>query len=247
MNLGPSLRVRSSESELLDQGVADLEALRSLRDLRFVNRWLGNAPSVLAAVRPHLPPGGRLLDVGCASGDLPVYLLERLPGPLVATGLDIKALHFRLAPPALRRVVADARALPFAERSFDVVTASLFLHHFDAADLPVVLAGLFRLARRALVVNDLERSLVPYLFGRAFFRLLFRSRVSVEDGLVSIRRGFLADELVSAFAASGLPRPAVSRHFPYRLLAVAVRPPALESRPGPARPVPEPPAMSPAR
>jgi hypothetical protein len=219
----PSLRARSTQGELLDRGVPETEALRSLQDLRFVNRWLGNAGSVLRAVRPHLPPGGRLLDVGSASGDLPAFVLSRLPGPCFAAGLDIKPLHFRLAPASLRRVVADARALPFAERSFDVVTASLFLHHFDSALLPGVLSGLFRVARRALVVNDLERALVPYLFGRAFFPLLFRSRVSVEDGLVSIRRGFRRDELVSAFAAAGLPRPAVTRHFPYRLLAVAPR------------------------
>jgi SAM-dependent methyltransferase len=178
---------------------------------------------VLAAVRPHLPRGGRLLDVGSASGDLPAYLVARLPGPLFAAGLDIKPLHFRFAPRSLRRVVADVRALPFPDRTFDVVTASLFLHHFDADLLPSVLAGLFRLARRALVVNDLERTLVPYLFGRACFPLLFRSRVSVDDGLASIRRGFRREELVSAFEKAGLPRPAVTRHFPYRLLAVAVR------------------------
>lgn len=218
-----SLRARSTDSELLDVGVAEEEALRSLQDLRFVNRWLGNASSVLAAVRPHLPPGGRLLDVGSASGDLPSYLLARLPGPIFATGLDIKPLHFRFAARSLQRVVADVRALPFPDRSFDVVTASLFLHHFDAGELPAVLGGLFRLAGRALVVNDLERSLVPYLFGRAFFRVLFRSRVSVEDGLVSIRRGFRPGELRAAFAEAGLPPPAVTRHFPFRLLAVAER------------------------
>lgn len=224
MSLAPSLRERSTEGELLDEGVAEAEALRSLQDLRFVNRWLGNAGSVLAAVRPHLSRGGRLLDVGSASGDLPSYLLARLPGPLFAAGLDIKPLHFRFAPRSLRRVVADVRALPFADRSFDVVTASLFLHHFDAGELPAVLSGLFRVARRALVVNDLERSLVPYLFGRAFFPLLFRSRVSVDDGLVSIRRGFRPHELRAAFAAAGLPPPSVTRHFPFRLLALAARP-----------------------
>jgi SAM-dependent methyltransferase len=220
------LRARSTEGELLDAGVAETEALRSLQDLRFVNRWLGNAGSVLSAVRPHLPPEGHLLDVGSASGDLPSFLLARLPGPLFVTGLDIKPLHFRFAPRSLRRVVADVRALPFPDLSFDVVTASLFLHHFDAAELPGVLAGLFRLARRALVINDLERSLVPYLFGRVFFPLLFRSRVSVEDGLVSIRRGFRPGELRDAFAAAGLPRPGLTRHFPFRLLAVATRPAA---------------------
>jgi SAM-dependent methyltransferase len=223
VSLVASLRTRATDSERLDEGVPEAEALASLRDLQFVNRWLGNSRSVLDAVRPHLPPHGRLLDVGSASGDLPAYLLARLPGPLLAVGLDIKPLHFRFAPRALHRVVADVRALPFPGRSFDVVTASLFLHHFGASELPPLLAALFGLARRALVINDLERSPVPYLFGRVFFRLLFRSRVSVEDGLVSIRRGFRPPELRAAFLSAGLPAVRISRHFPFRLLAVAAR------------------------
>ncbi len=199
------------------------EALRSLADLRFVNRWLGNRGSLLRAVRAYLPPGGRLLDVGCGSGDVPAFLLARLPGPLLAVGVDVKTLHLRAAPRAVRRVVADVRRLPFPDGAFEVVTASLFLHHFDEEELPAILAGLHRLARRALVVNDLHRARVPYFFGRAAFPLLFRSRVSVEDGLLSIRRGFRADELRAAFTRAGLPTVTVHREFPYRLLAVAAR------------------------
>jgi SAM-dependent methyltransferase len=233
VRLLPDLRARASEPEQLDEGVPEAEALRSLADLRFVNRWLGNRGSLLRAVRPHLPPGGRLLDVGCGSGDVPAFLLQRLPGPLVAVGVDVKTLHLRAAPRPLRRVVADVRRLPFPDRTFDVVAASLFLHHFDAPELPELLAGLHRLARRALVVNDLRRALVPYAFGRTAFPLLFRSRVSVEDGLLSIRRGFREAELRAAFAAAGLPSVAIRRSLPYRLLAVAVR--EADGPPGAAR------------
>jgi ubiquinone/menaquinone biosynthesis C-methylase UbiE len=216
----PELRVRATEPEQLDEGVPRTEALRSLADLRFVNRWLGNRRGLLRAVRPHLPPGGRLLDVGCGSGDVPAFLLEHLPGPLRAVGVDVKTLHLHAAPRVVRGVVADVRRLPFPDRAFDVVTASLFLHHFDEGELPTILAGLLRLARRALVVNDLHRALVPYVFGRVAFPLLFRSRVSVEDGLLSIRRGFRADELSAAFERAGVPGVTVQRQFPYRLVAV---------------------------
>ena len=224
--MSPDLRARATEPELLDEGVPEDEALRSLADLRLVNRWLGNRRSLWRAVAPHLPRGGRILDVGCGSGDVPSYLLERLAGPALAVGVDVKALHLRAAPPAVRRVVADVRRLPFRDGAFDVVTASLFLHHFDAPELPSLLAGLHRLARRALVVNDLHRASVPYLFGRSVFPLLFRSPVSVADGLLSIRRGFRADELRAAFDAAGLSGASVRRAFPYRLLAVAPVSPA---------------------
>jgi SAM-dependent methyltransferase len=224
MSLFPDLRSRATCPELLDLGVPEAEVLRSLADLRFVNRWLGNRRSLLRTVAPHLGPGSSILDVGCGSGDVVTFLASRVPGPVWPVGLDVKALHLSAAPPTLRRVVADVRALPFRACSFDVVIASLFLHHFDAPELPGLLRAVFALARRALVVTDLRRSPVPYLFGRAFFPFLFTSPVSVADGLVSIRRSFRPDELRTAFAEAGLPAVRLRRSFPYRLLAVAERP-----------------------
>ena len=217
---------RATDPELLDLGVPEAEALRSLADLRFVNRWLGNRAAFLSAVGPYLEGSSRprLLDVGCGSADVPAALLRAHPR-LLCVGADLKLLHLRAAAEGVRAVVGDARALPFAPRSFDVVTASLFLHHFGPDELPPLLAALFALARRALVVNDLRRARVPYLFGRVAFPLLFRSSVSVDDGLTSIRRAFTEEELRDAFRAAGL-FARVRRTWPYRLLAVAERPAA---------------------
>jgi SAM-dependent methyltransferase len=222
------LRTRAREPEALDLGVPEDEALRSLADLRFVNRWLGNRGRFVAAVLPYLKasPRPRLLDVGCGSGDVATSLRGALEGRLAAAAVDIKLLHLQAAPPDLLRVVADARRLPFAPGTFDVVTASLFLHHFDAAALPELLRGLYALARRALVVNDLRRARVPYVFGKAVFPLLFKSRVSVEDGLISIRSSFREPDLREAFAAAGVPSVRIERSWPYRLLAVAEKSPA---------------------
>ncbi len=224
MTFWPSLRRRASGPELLDDGVPEAEALRSLRDLRFVNRWLGDLGAAARAVERQLPERGRLLDVGAASGDLPRRVICKSRGAVFAVGLDAKSLHFRFAPEKLHRVVGDVRALPFAGRSFDVVTASLLLHHFADEELPPLLSSLYGLARRALVIEDLRRARVAYVFGWLLFPLLFRSRVSVYDGLLSIRRGFERDELRAAFLAASLPQATIERRFPYRLLAVVVRP-----------------------
>ena len=222
------LRTRAREPEALDLGVAPDEALRSLADLRFVNRWLGNRGRFMGAVLPYLRSSEhpRLLDVGSGSGDVPVVLRRALQGRLAAAAVDIKLLHLQAASPDLLRVVADARRLPFAPGTFDVVTASLFLHHFDQAALPDLLRALYALARRALVVNDLRRARVPYVFGKAVFPLLFKSRVSVEDGLISIRSSFREPDLRDAFAAAGVPSVRIERSWPYRLLAVAEKSPA---------------------
>lgn len=221
------LSQRATDPELLDEGVPDDEAVRSLGDLRFVNRWLGGRRSLLRAVEPLVGSveRPRLLDVGCGSGDLPALLVRGSRPGLLAVGVDVKLLHLQQAPPEVRRVVADVRALPFGPRTFDVVTASLFLHHFDRPQAGDILRSLWGLARRALVVNDLRRARVPYLFGRAVFPLVFRSPVSVNDGLISIRRAFTPAELAAAFAEAGIPGVRIDRRFPYRLVAVAVREP----------------------
>jgi SAM-dependent methyltransferase len=219
------LRRRATEPELLDQGVSDDEAVRSLADLRWVNRWLGGRRALLRAVRPVLRglPRPRLLDVGCGSADLLASLVGSLAACPLAVGVDLKPLHLQQAPAGVQRVVADVRNLPFAAESFDVVMASLFLHHFDGPQVADVLRALYALCRRALVVNDLRRARVPYAFAAAVFPRVFRSQVSVTDGLLSIRRAFTPAELLAAFREAGIEEVRVRRSLPYRLVAVASR------------------------
>ena len=215
------LRYRATDPEHLDLGVPEAEAIKSLRDIRRVNRWLGGQKSLLRAIRPFLGSGCRILDVGCGSADLPAEVVARSTGRVTAVGVDVKLLHLQQAPATVLRTVADVRALPFAPHSFEVVTASLFLHHFDGPEVAHVLAALFRLTRRALIVNDLHRALVPWLFARSVFPFVFESQVSVDDGLLSIRRAFRPHELRRAFAEAAIPGVRIERRFPYRLVAVA--------------------------
>jgi SAM-dependent methyltransferase len=219
----PDLRRRATEPEQLDEGVPAEEVPKSLRDLQRVNRWLGGRKALGRAVRPFLGPETRLLDVGCGSADQPAWLASRYSMRRPPVGLDRQWLHVRQAPASVRAVVGDVRALPFPPQSFDVVTVSLFLHHFDGPEVAPILRSLFALARRALVVNDLHRARVPWLFARAVFPFVFESPVSVADGLLSIRRAFRPDELRQAFREAGLPSARVSRSFPYRLIGVAER------------------------
>lgn len=71
------------------------------------------------------PPEGRILDAGCGIG-----LLGRLYPSLDLVGVDASMTLLRHATTGYRlRVEASAEALPFADRSFDVVVALNMLHH----------------------------------------------------------------------------------------------------------------------
>jgi SAM-dependent methyltransferase len=222
-------RERSTQPEQLDFAALPAEEVAaSLSDIRWVNRNLGGLRSFRKAMAPLLcGPAAplQLLDAGCGSGDVAADLVAWGGGRIVATGLDLKPAHLRQVPKGVARVAGDVRRLPFREAAFDVVICSLFLHHFDGDAVAEVLRGLYAQARQALVVNDLRRALVPWAFGRLVFPWVFRSKVSIHDGLLSIRRSFTPAELRAAFAAAGLDDAEVEirRVFPYRLVAIARR------------------------
>lgn len=91
---------------------------------------------------PEMPPPSTVLDVGCGTGLATRALVERFPGAEV-TGLDIAPEMVRRARAEVdgaRFVVGSASDLPFANRSFDLVTALDGV--FDAAELARVYSGM---------------------------------------------------------------------------------------------------------
>ncbi|HSE38065.1 MAG TPA: methyltransferase domain-containing protein [Blastocatellia bacterium] len=226
---------RIYEEELLDAGEGtDEDVARSLSDLRRVNRFLGGRRVILRALSSYLDDAGlqraSLLDVGTGSADIPMAVAEhfRMRGiDTFIAAVDISERNLRVSRAQLgvsseiQLVQADSLRLPFAARSFDFVTASLFLHHFSDDDVVRLLADFGRIATRAVIVNDLIRNLVPYYFTRIAGPMLAASFLTRNDGPVSVLRGFTKDEMTNLARRAGLRVREAKRLFPYRLLMVA--------------------------
>jgi SAM-dependent methyltransferase len=118
----------------------------------------------------------------------------------------------------VRVVRADATRLPFRTGAFDLVTASMFLHHFDHVGMVRLLAEFRRLARIAVVVNDLRRHRLPWAFIALTAALTRRHPVFRHDAPLSVLRGFTDDELRAAARDAGVPEPRVERRWPFRLV-----------------------------
>lgn len=213
---------RALGTELMDDfDVNDHRLDRTLRELPRLNRWLGGYGPVRAGLRDLLRARGRtvtVLDVGSASADLPVRIVDwahRAGGTVRITASDANPVTVAFArrtieaagieSDAIDCVVADVFELPFEDDTFDVVVASQLLHHFSESQITRVLAEMARVARHRVVVADLQRNWIA-LIGIRLLTVVFGfgSMIRV-DAPLSVRKGFVRGELRAAAAAAGLP------------------------------------------
>lgn len=194
---------RARGAETLDTPDADPRlAQRSLRDVAVANRFFGGTRAVLDALGPfwdRLPRHATLLDVGTGMGDIPAH--ARRAGARRGVTLETVGLEATVSLAAANRgintwlVCGDARALPFADHSVDIVTCSQVLHHFFDADAQFVLAEMNRVARVQAIVSDIHRSRIAAAgIWLASFPLAFHP-ASRHDAVVSVMRGFRVAEL----------------------------------------------------
>jgi ubiquinone/menaquinone biosynthesis C-methylase UbiE len=115
--------------------------------------------------------------------------------------------------------VADALALPFGDDAFDLVTCNLFAHHLQPEQLAQFVREGLRVCRRAVLINDLIRHPVHLALAYAGYPIM-RSRVAWLDGLTSVRRAYVPDEIRNLLA-SMLPQTAarveISRNYLFRM------------------------------
>lgn len=153
-------------------------------------------------VVPRLHTTSTILDVGCGGGDLARSLRvwsERAGNAVSVTAIDPdpRAIEFARSEPAPSGVAfrhASAEELLGAGERFDVVVSNHLLHHLGDAELLPFLLTTAALARHAVLHNDMSRHPVAFAVF-SLTRPFFPKSFIVEDGLLSIRRAFTADEL----------------------------------------------------
>ena len=213
-------------------GATPALAWRSLDELTAANRFCRGTRSVVISVAPlvaRVPAGEiRVLDVGSGGGDIARGLVQwgREAGhPLQVVAIDRNSEAVERAAARSRgfaeiqHVRGDASNLPFGPDSFDFVLSSMMLHYFSLDDAAQLLAGFARIAKRAVVIADVERHWFPYLAigvlarltGERLVRPQFRS---------TVLEGFTRTELAGLTQAAGFARWRIQRYFPYRLVLV---------------------------
>lgn len=205
----PDLSTRATEEELMDDLSLASDALRqNLDELETINTWLGGYRVVLDALqrlRPRFPTGRalRLADLGSGGGDTLRHIAgwarrQRVPVELV--GIDANAFMIDYAAakaarfPEISFQQQDIFSAEFQRQPFDIITCSLFCHHFSSEALAGLLRQLQTQARVGIIINDLHRQPLAY-YGIKWLTRLFRGSYLVQnDAPLSVARAFTRRE-----------------------------------------------------
>jgi ubiquinone/menaquinone biosynthesis C-methylase UbiE len=221
--------------ELLD-GELDVGKLEgNLRDLARVNRLLDGAGVSWRAIRPFVASSAqlRVLDIGTGGADIPRALLgaarrANLDLEIVATDVrpEIVAFAWQTAaahdPPFEVRLAAEDR-IDEPDASFDVVHASMVIHHLDPPDAIALLREMGRVASRAVIVNDLDRRRPWLIWARALTRLTTRNEYTRNDAPLSVERAYRPNELVQMATRAGLVDTRRNWSWPHHRYAITFR------------------------
>ncbi len=232
MGLLPDFSQRSERLELMDDlSIQGDELEETLHQVERINACTRGPAISISGVETLVPPGLEhltVLDVGTGSGDIPRRIADWAddkPFSVAIKGIDLSHTTIGLA----RRRTTRSERLEFElknlfdmpdDEKYDVVHASLVLHHFPGREAVDALDKMYRLCRYGVIVNDLQRHPLPWLGLRLGLPLVTRNRLVRNDGPLSVLRGFTRRELFHTARAAGVETPSVAWQFPFRWLLV---------------------------
>ncbi|MEI6572500.1 MAG: class I SAM-dependent methyltransferase [Alphaproteobacteria bacterium] len=129
-------------------------------------RW---APVADALIKHYeLKAGSKILDVGCGKGFLLFEMLKIEPG-LQVSGIDISSYALNNAKVEIKDFLqlGNAIALPFDDKSFDLVISLTTLHNLHNYDLERALKEVERVGKKAYICvesyrNEIEKANLLY-------------------------------------------------------------------------------------
>ncbi|MDI4645984.1 methyltransferase domain-containing protein [Cohnella hashimotonis] len=201
------LKTRAKAPELMDdlaQGGAELR--EALRHLRRLNRLFAASGRTLYGVVRLWEHAGRpkrltVLDIGAGSGDVNAALLRWAEAHDVTIGITLvdrteeacaEARAFYAGEPRIHVMRSDLFDLE--EAVADIVTASQFVHHFEDEELPDVARAMLRASKVGIVIQDIHRHWLAWTAVWLAARLVSGNRYVVNDGPLSVAKGFRASD-----------------------------------------------------
>jgi 2-polyprenyl-3-methyl-5-hydroxy-6-metoxy-1,4-benzoquinol methylase len=202
---------------------------QTLRELEFINKWLGGNHVTLQAVKVIAKKKSlariRIIDVGCGSGDMLLLLrrwARRKNLPTELTGVDANPNIIALAQIHCNQYsdisleAVDILSSKFKALETDILIGTLFFHHFTQTQLTDFFAQLKEQVRVAIIINDLHRHPLAYYSIKWLTALFSKSEMVKSDAPLSVRRGFSRRELETVLRNAGYDQFQISWKWAFR-------------------------------
>lgn len=209
---------RSEEKEFLDDLQCEGEDLKqNLRELKFINKWLGGNDVTFSGLEKALKDYVvkeplQIADLGCGGGDILELIAQwgrKNTIPMLLTGIDANSYIIEYAKkntavyPEIRYERLNVFSEEFSSKKFDLVNCTLFCHHFDDESLVKLFSQLRNQTNIAVVINDLHRHWFAYHSIKWLTKFFSRSYMVRNDAKLSVLRGFRKKELEVIIRKSG--------------------------------------------
>ena len=226
---------RWDQTEIMDDlEFSGSEMDQALRELETINKWLGGNAVTLSGLnqlREQFPENKTIsiADLGCGGGDMLKLMADWGRShqiPLELTGIDANdyivnyARDRTRAYPEIQYQTANVFDPDFQKQQFDIITCTLFTHHFTSIELEQLLGSWTRNARIGVVINDLHRHWLAYYSIVAITRLFSRSYMVKNDGPISVLRAFRRGDLTKLLSKLNVGRFQLHWRWAFRWMLV---------------------------
>ncbi len=208
-----------------DFSITDERIQLALRELKVINRFLGGQASTGRGVKLLMKGFAvdkpiSILDIG--SGDSENFG-EVLRARIRLFCLDINEGICRYTKKQDRSksvICGNALHLPFSAPVFDVVHASLFMHHLAEEEIVALLKNGLEISRYGFIINDLQRSVFAWAGIKILTQMFSRSAMVRNDGPLSVRRGFTRADLTRLLSRAGCRCYTIEYRWAFRWLVI---------------------------
>ena len=232
------LKHRSNQKELMDDLAFSGEVLtQTLQELDTINKLLGGNHVTLSGIKKlvkektHDEPL-KIADLGCGGGNMLVHIakmLRQLGIPASLYGVDANPNIVAYAKantqqyPEINYLTHNIFEEQFQTLEFDIVTCTLFTHHFTNEELSQLFGQMHRQSRLGLVINDLQRHWFAYWSIKLLTQWFSRSAMVKNDAPISVARSFHKRELQSLLQQSGVQRYRIKWFWAFRWQIVSFK------------------------
>ena len=232
----PDFSKRAEDSEIMDDlQVSGGDLQQALRELESINFLLGGnyvtLKGLTVLVERHAGDAPlHIADLGCGSGDMLKRirrLMDRRNIDAVLTGVDANVnvvKHAMAHTPQGCRIQYEAIDIfsdQFRSGKFDIVTGTLFFHHFPDDQLIQFFKGLRRQVSMGLVINDIHRHWFSFYAIKILTAIFSKSPMVIHDAPVSVLRAFKREELQRILREAGFEKFVVKWCWAFRWQVVA--------------------------